>query len=333
MPLQQSYASPLVHHPRERTTSQYEETGYAVNTSSLDVLDASGSAGLGYGQRQNPGTLPPHAVIHSLTDPIDYQRRDSMESYGHDTDSPGRHSYSEMESEQTFSHSSTASRSIPRYHSRRKPFNQDEFDGPTQLLKPPSPRTVAGRERQLPPPPIHLTAQEQDEILSALNEILSACAYHFIAKYNFPIPLDRERQRVEYATDRDWNEWAYLLKRLATKRRIPARFLNDGQIKALVPTIENAIAPRASAPATTPGHARTQPGRVDSAKSHQATVTLKDDRAVLQHISAGIQVAKLLMDAVAMEQLDNLYVRSEGLILERRRMTSTRMTGTGVGTW
>ena len=163
----------------------------------------SGSPDFGYRNRRSHEALPAHTIIHSHTDPMDHQRRDSMESYGQDTDSPGRHSYSEMEPQRTFSHSSTASRSIPRYHGRRKPFNQDEFDGPTQLLKPPSPRTVAGRERQLPHLPTHLTAQEQDEILAALNEILSGCAHHFIARYNFPIPLDRDRPRVEHATDRD----------------------------------------------------------------------------------------------------------------------------------
>lgn len=36
----------------------------------------------------------------------------------------------------------------------------------------------------------------------------------------------------------------YLLKKLATKRRIPARFLYDNQIKQFVMTVENALGVR-----------------------------------------------------------------------------------------
>jgi hypothetical protein len=96
----------------------------------------------------------------------------------------------------------------------------------------------------------------------------------------------------------EWTEWVFLLKRLATKRRIPARVLYNGQIKQLVTVLENSLEMRHAA-------------------KHQSR-PLKDDRNVLQLISAGLQVAKLLKDACAMEYLDGLYVRAEQLIQSRR---------------
>ena len=45
----------------------------------------------------------------------------------------------------------------------------------------------------------------------------------------------------------------------------------------------------------------------------------RDDRNVLQLISAGIQVAKTLKDPSAMEYLDKLYQQTEQAIGERRK--------------
>lgn len=186
----------------------------------------------------------------------------------------------------------------PRYSARRRPYNQDEFDGPSHLLPPPTPQAVNQRATDLPALPISLGAEEQEEILAQVNAILSQCAFHFLAKYQFPIPIERDKPQVYQPSDREWTEWAYLLKRLATKRRIPARVLYQSQIKHLVTTLENSLDIRYS--------------------SKDPTRPLKDDRNVLQLVSAGLQVAKLLMDAFAMEQLDDLYARSEALILQRR---------------
>lgn len=80
--------------------------------------------------------------------------------------------------------------------------------------------------------------------MTHLNDILSQCAFHFVAKYSFPIPLDRDKPQVRRPADREWTEWAYLPKKLATKRRIPARFLYDNQIKQFVMTVENALGVR-----------------------------------------------------------------------------------------
>lgn len=145
-----------------------------------------------------------------------------------------------------------------------------------------------------------------------MHAILSQCAFHFVAKYQFPIPVERDRPQVQRPEDREWAEWAYLLKRLATKRRIPARVLYDQQIKSLVGVVEHSLEARTSAVK------EPEPGSSTNGQTSPVQA-LKDDRLVLQLISGGIQVAKILMDAVAMEQLDQLYTRTEFSILERRR--------------
>ncbi|KAK4165327.1 hypothetical protein QBC43DRAFT_32046 [Cladorrhinum sp. PSN259] len=181
--------------------------------------------------------------------------------------------------------------------SQRRPSNRDEFDGPHQFLKRPPPEYIAMQERELPNLPTHLLVQEQDSVLTQVNDRLSQCAYDFVAKYQFPIPLTQDMRPVERPQDREWTEWVYLLKRLATKRRIPARVLYNGQIKQFVTILENSLEMRHAA-------------------KHQSR-PLKDDRNILQLISAGIQVAKILKDAQAMDYLDRLYISTEQQIQER----------------
>ncbi|KAL2863811.1 uncharacterized protein BJX67DRAFT_374293 [Aspergillus lucknowensis] len=185
-----------------------------------------------------------------------------------------------------------------RHHSQRRPSNRDEFDGPHQFLDPPSPRLIAAQGRDLPHLPTNLDVSEQDRILASVNDRLSQCAFDFVAKYRFPIPLEPDKRQVRVPSDREWTEWVYLLRRLATKRRIPARVLYNGQIKQLVTVLENSLEMRHAA-------------------KHQSR-PIKDDRNVLQLISAGIQVAKILKDASAMEYLDRLYLDTEKRIQERR---------------
>lgn len=181
--------------------------------------------------------------------------------------------------------------------SQRRPSNRDEFDGPHQFLQRPPPEYVAMQERELPHLPTNLHVQEQDSVLTRVNDRLSQCAYDFVAKYQFPIPLTQDMRPVERPQDREWTEWVYLLKRLATKRRIPARVLYNGQIKQFVTILENSLEMRHAA-------------------KHQSR-PLKDDRNILQLISAGIQVAKILKDASAMDYLDRLYITTEKQIQER----------------
>ena len=79
--------------------------------------------------------------------------------------------------------------------------------------------------------------------------------------------------------------------------RIPMRVLWNGQIKQLVTVLENSLEMRHAA-------------------KHQSR-PLKDDRNILQLISAGLQVAKMLKDPQAMVHLDRLYRETEFLIRQR----------------
>jgi hypothetical protein len=189
-------------------------------------------------------------------------------------------------------------RGASHYHSQRRTSNRDEFDGPHQFLEPPSPQVIAAQEKELPQLPTNLDASEQDSILHKVNDRLSRCAYDFIAKYQFRVPLEQDKRPVKVPSDREWTEWVHLLKRLATTRRIPAHLLYNRQIKQLITVLENSLEMRHAA-------------------KHQSR-PVKDDRNVLQLISAGIQVAKILRDSSAMQFLDCLYVDTEKLILERR---------------
>lgn len=187
----------------------------------------------------------------------------------------------------------------------KRSSGRDEFDGPHQLLAKPADSHVEISESELIQLPITLYANEQDQILTEVNDRLSQCAYDFVAKYQFPVPLEPDKRPVRQPNDREWTEWCYLLKRLATKRRIPARVLYNGQIKQLVTVLENSLEMRHAA-------------------KHQSR-PLKDDRNVLQLISAGLQVAKMLKDPGAMQYLDELYSKSEDLIEARKR--ESRRTG------
>ena len=223
----------------------------------------------------------------------------SPDPYGWKQDSPSPRDSLDHPSEGPSSLAAVGSpRPQGRGHSQRRPSNRDEFDGPTQFLDRPSTDTVAAQERDLPHVPINLFGQEQDDVLSQVNDRLSQCAFDFVAKYQFPIPVEADKRRVNRPSDREWTEWVYLLKRLATKRRIPARVLYNGQIKQLVTVLENSLEMRHAA-------------------KHQSR-PLKDDRNVLQLISAGIQVAKMLKDASTMDYLDKLYQQTEQVIQARK---------------
>lgn len=210
--------------------------------------------------------------------------------------SPNMSDYSLDHSSQA-TQSGTKRKSQGKGRSQRRPTNRDEFDGPHQFLQRPPPEIIAIQDRELPHLPTNLHVQEQDSLLGQVNDRLSQCAFDFVAKYQFPIPLTQDMRPVERPQDREWTEWVYLLKRLATKRRVPARVLYNGQIKQFVTILENSLEMRHAA-------------------KHQSR-PLKDDRNILQLISAGIQVAKILKDASAMEYLDHLYISTERQIHER----------------
>ncbi|PSK43645.1 hypothetical protein B9Z65_7159 [Elsinoe australis] len=180
---------------------------------------------------------------------------------------------------------------------RRRSSGKDEFDGPHQFLPKPEDAHLETTESQLIPLTISLQAEEQDDVLTKVNDCLSKCAFDFVAKYQFPIPIEADKRPVRVPGDREWTEWCHLLKRLATKRRIPMRVLWNGQIKQLVTVLENSLEMRHAA-------------------KHQSR-PLKDDRNVLQLISAGLQVAKMLKDPQAMIFLDELYIQTERTIRKR----------------
>ncbi|CAD0032022.1 unnamed protein product [Aureobasidium pullulans] len=192
---------------------------------------------------------------------------------------------------------------LQQQQQQQQQSGRDEFDGPHQLLAKPTNSHLETAEAELIQLPVSLYAEEQDSILTRVNDRLSQCAYDFVAKYQFPIPLEPDKRPVRVPADREWTEWCYLLKRLATKRRIPARVLYNGQIKQLVTVLENSLEMRHAA-------------------KHQSR-PLKDDRNVLQLISAGLQVSKMLKDPDAMRYLDELYVAAERLIESRRGTPSS----------
>lgn len=238
-----------------------------------------------------PRAVSVHTEWHAPT-PI------SPDSYMQEPDSPRSFDTAEYLVEMGKSRHGDKTTAGVKYHSQRRASNRDEFDGPHQLLEPPSPKTISAQERELPGLPTNLDVSEQDRILCEVNDRLSQCAFDFVAKYQFPIPIEPDKRQVRIPADREWTEWVYLLKRLATKRRIPARVLYHGQIKQLVTVLENSLEMRHAA-------------------KHQSR-PVKDDRNVLQLISAGTQVAKILKDATAMEYLDHLYQQTERQIQDRQ---------------
>ncbi|MCJ1305453.1 hypothetical protein MMC08_008267 [Hypocenomyce scalaris] len=246
------------------------------------------------------GPIGQASVSTSVQGPqYEAKMRSSPDEYQWEQESSASRTSSDYPGEAPPPRGASGRSSTPRkIHSQRKPSNRDEFDGPHQFLDRPSPHTVAAQERDLPHLPTNLEAQEVDDVLSQVNDRLSKCAFDFVAKYQFPIPSEPDKRPVRVPADREWTEWVYLLKRLATKRRIPARVLYGGQIKQLVTILENSLEMRHAA-------------------KHQSR-PLKDDRNVLQLISAGLQVAKILKDGGAMELLDSLYIRIERLIQSRR---------------
>ncbi len=255
----------------------------------------------------NFGTIGSALSSNSSKCHSDYELglRSSPEWNGWDQDPPSSRNSAELPNEGSSSRGSgNMPRSQGRSHSQRRPPNRDEFDGPHQFLERPPSAALVAHEQELPHVPTNLFVQEQDDVLFQVNSSLSQCAFDFVAKYQFPIPLEPDKRPVSRPGDREWAEWVYLLKRLATKRRIPARVLYNGQIKQLVTVLENSLEMR-------------------HASKHQSR-PLKDDRNVLQLISAGIQVAKMLKDADTMKFLDDLYARTESLILQRKKTPGHR---------
>jgi len=276
-------ASPIIH-----SDSMYSPNGYSAGSSSA-VYGSGGPSFNSYTGQSS--SWEPQGRVSPETYLDDYVASPSPTDYVLESSSK----------------SASKSKSDGKGHSQRRPSNRDEFDGPHQFIPRPPAEYIAQQERDLPHLPTNLVVHEQDSILTRVNDRLSQCAFDFVAKYQFPIPLaNGEMRPVERPQDREWTEWVYLLKRLATKRRIPARVLYNGQIKQFITILENSLEMRHAA-------------------KHQSR-PLKDDRNILQLISAGIQVAKLLRDAEAMNYMDRLYVTTEKTINERSCSSHSRLS-------
>jgi hypothetical protein len=220
-PLQTTSSTPLAH-----SDSMYTSNGYNVGSSSAVYGSAGTSFNSYIGQTSSwepQGAVSPEAYLD------DYVASPSPTDYSHESSSK----------------SASKSKSDGKGHSQqRRPSNRDEFDGPHQFIPRPPPEYIAQQERDLPHLPTNLVVHEQDSILTRVNDRLSQCAFDFVAKYQFPIPLaNGEMRPVERPQDREWTEWVYLLKRLATKRRIPARVLYNGQIKQFITILEVSLFP------------------------------------------------------------------------------------------
>lgn len=143
--------------------------------------------------------------------------------------------------------------------------------------------------------PNTLSPEQRAQIFAKLDYHLCRTAFQFFAEHRFPIPFEKHKRIVTVPSDRCWNEWAYLLKRLATKRRVPTSVLHGGQIKHMVTLMENSLIVR-----------HPQDGSCEP---------IEDDMHMLQVLSAGIQVAKLLRDYQTMEILLDLYSQTQKMSL------------------
>ncbi|KAI0405410.1 hypothetical protein F4802DRAFT_182504 [Xylaria palmicola] len=98
---------------------------------------------------------------------------------------------------------------------QRKSSNRDEFDGPqVQFLARPPSDYIAMQEREMPQLPTNLRVSEQDSVLAAVNDRLSRCAFDFVAKYQFPIPLTPEYVAAFFfffffQIGKEWNSQIY----------------------------------------------------------------------------------------------------------------------------
>ncbi len=175
--------------------------------------------------------------------------------------------------------------------SQQRTSNRDEFNRSHQLLDRSFVKVVTAQKQNLSHLSMNLYVNEQDEILSQVNDHLSKCIFDFVAKYQFSISLESNKRSVKISANCKWTKWIYLLKRLAIKRRISTRVLFHDQIKQLIIILKNFL-------------------KMWHAVKHQSR-SLKDDQNVLQLISVELQMIQILKDVICIKLLDNLYVQIE----------------------
>ncbi len=180
---------------------------------------------------------------------------------------------------------------LTEIRSQQQSSNRDKFDRSHQFLDRSFVKVVTAQKQNLSHLSMNLYVNEQDEILSQVNDHLSKCVFDFVAKFQFSISLKLNKRSVEISANREWTKWIYLLKRLAIKRRILTRVLFHDQIKQLIIVLKNFL-------------------KMQHAVKHQSRL-LKDDWNVLQLISVELQMTQILKNVVCMKLLDNLYVQIE----------------------
>lgn len=186
---------------------------------------------------------------------------------------------------------------------RRLADNPDAFRGSHQILDKPDLAKPANLEKDLPYLSSTLSNIEKAELFQSIHECLCRSAFDFAAQWQLPIPLEPDRKPVSAPEDREWIEWIDLLKGLAKSKNIPPRALHGRRIQDL-----NQVLERAQMSVHISRFEPTWPG---------------GDRYVLQLLSASTQVAYLLKDARAVNDLDSMYSSTEVLIQERQRATES----------
>ncbi|RFU80812.1 hypothetical protein TARUN_1377 [Trichoderma arundinaceum] len=186
---------------------------------------------------------------------------------------------------------------------QRQSSSRDIFDGPHQFLQPPAANILLLQERELPLLPLSLNVEEQSKVMKQVGHCLSQCAFDFFARYQLPIPLLRTMRPVEGPQDREWDEWVFLLKGLMARKRIPMRALLNAEVAQFEANLESSL------------------GINNGAK--ESGNSLKDDRYILQLISASIHVAQMLKDASAMGELGRLYDATETKIHNHTKAVAT----------
>ena len=160
------------------------------------------------GLPNHPGTYQERP--HLYTTHGSFNNADPSDSTGH---AAGRHSRG---------NAGGRGRNTHQNNSQRRPHNREGlFDNRNQYLRVPSPRTINAQAAELPQLPTNLDASEQDHILNTVNDRLSQCVFDFVAKYQFPIPLERDKREVQRPSDREWTERVQLLKKLPPNARSP----------------------------------------------------------------------------------------------------------------
>jgi hypothetical protein len=187
-------------YPSDVTTASYSPIAVSTTSGALsDTLYSSTGYNTGNSSAVYGAPGPSYASYPSQATTWEPQGRISPETYADDyAASPNSMDYPAESS----SRSSGKSKSSGKGHSaQRRPSNRDEFDGPHQFLQRPSPEYIAQQERDLPHLPTNLVVQEQDSVLTQVNDRLSQCAFDFVAKWQFPIPAStpiRTQQRRRF---------------------------------------------------------------------------------------------------------------------------------------